>query len=57
MSESYKALCSDYYVNLKLQLKLELPRNRETVLDLFERVRKQFSSMSSFRRYKDELAL
>jgi hypothetical protein len=57
MSESYKALCSDYYVNLKLQLKLELPRSRETVLDLFERVRKQFPSMSSFRRYKDELAL
>ncbi len=57
MSESYKALCSDYYVNLKVQLKLELPRGRETVLDLFERVRRQFPGMSSFRRYKDELAL
>lgn len=57
MSESYKALCSDYYVNLKVQLKLELPRGRETVLDLFERVRRQFPAMSSFRRYKDELAL
>jgi hypothetical protein len=57
MSESYKALCDDYYVNMKLQLKLELPRTRETVLDLFERIRRQFPSMSVFRRYRDELAL
>src|SRR5262245_22124845 len=57
MTESYKALCTDHYVNQKIAVKMELPRSRETVLDLFERVRKQFPSMASFRRYKDELAL
>ncbi len=57
MSESYKALCTDFYVNQKLQVKMELPRGRETILDLFERVRKQFPHMSNFRRYRDELAL
>lgn len=57
MSESYRALCSDFYVNLKLATKMELPRTRETVLDLFERVRKHFPAMSNFRRYRDELAL
>ncbi len=57
MSESYRALTSDFYVNLKLQVKMDLPRSRETVLDLFERLRRQYPTMSHFRRYKDELAL
>lgn len=57
MTESYAALCSDHYVNQKLNVKLDLPRGRETVLDLFERVRRQFPRMEVFKRYKDELAL
>jgi len=57
MSDSYRALCSDSYVNLKLSVRMELPRTRETVLDLFERVRRQFPGMSNFKKYKDELAL
>ena len=57
MSESYRALCTDFYVNQKVAVKMELPRTRETVLDLFERVRRQFPGMSMFRRYRDELAL
>lgn len=57
MSESYRALCSDFYVNQKLQVKLDLPRDRGTLLELFERVRKQFPGMATFRRYKEELAL
>jgi hypothetical protein len=57
MSESYRALCSDFYVNQKLSLKLDLPRERQVILDLFDRVRRQFPSMNQFRRYRDELAL
>lgn len=57
MGESFRALCSDFYVNQKVTVKMDLPRSRETVLDLFERVRKQFPAMQGFRRYKDELAL
>lgn len=57
MSESYRALCTDFYVNLKVSLKMELPRTRETVLDFFERTRRQFPGMNQFRRYRDELAL
>ena len=57
MTESYRALCSDSYVNAKLNVKMELPRGRETVLEFFERVRKQYPGMSSFRRYREELAL
>jgi len=57
MSESFRALCSDFYINQKLSVKMDLPRGRDTVLDLFERVRKQFPTMTSFRRYREELAL
>ncbi|HYF15140.1 MAG TPA: hypothetical protein VD971_08735 [Phycisphaerales bacterium] len=57
MADSYRALCTDFYVNQKLQVKLELPKTRETVLDLFERARRQFPTMVNFRRFRDELAL
>jgi len=57
MSESFRAICNDFYINQKLSVKMDLPKSRDTVLDLFERVRKQFPPMNLFRRYKDELAL
>lgn len=57
MSASYSAFCTDYYINLKLGLKLELTKSRDTVLSLFERVRRQYPGMTEFRKYKDELAL
>lgn len=57
MTESYRALCSDFYINQKLSVKLDLPRERQTILDLCDRVRRQFPGMSQFRRYRDELAL
>lgn len=57
MSESYKALCDDFYVNMKLTLKMDLPKSREAILDMFERLRRVYPEMTSFRRYKDECAL
>lgn len=57
MPASYRALCSDFYINQKISVKLDLPSSRETILDLFERVRHTFPSMASLKRYKDELAL
>lgn len=57
MTESFRALCSDFYINSKISAKLDLPGSRETVLELFERVRREFPTMSAFKRYRDELAL
>ncbi len=57
MSESYGALCSDFYVNQRLNLKMDLPTNRETVLGMFDRVRRDFPGMDRFRRLSSELAL
>jgi hypothetical protein len=57
MPLSYRALCSDFYINQRLNLKMDLPMRRDTVLALFDRVRKQLPWMDRFRRYKNELAL
>jgi hypothetical protein len=56
-TDTYRALCSDFYVNQKLAVKLDLPRERQTILDLCDRLRRQFPAMSLVRRYRDELAL
>lgn len=57
MSHPYAALCGDFYINQRLNLKMDLPMRRETVLGLFDRLRRQFPSMDRFRRYENELAL
>ena len=57
MATSYAALCTDFYVNQKLTMKMELPTDRETVLHMFDRVRKSVPSMDRFRRYQGELSL
>jgi hypothetical protein len=54
---SFSSLCSDFYVNQKLGLKLDLPERRETVLDLFDRVRRTFPRLTTFQRYEGEVAL
>jgi hypothetical protein len=54
---SIRALCTDFYVNQKLALKMDLPTTRESVLDMFDRIRKEFPQMDRFRRYEGELAL
>jgi len=50
MSNSYSSLCDDFYQDMYVNTELELPRQRDTVLSFFERIQKQFPSMSSFRR-------
>lgn len=57
MTATYGAFCTDFYINVKLGMKLELAQTRESVLSLFERVRRQYPAMSEFRKYRDELAL
>lgn len=57
MSTSFGALCTDFYVNQKLSLKMDLPQDRETVLHLFDRVRADLPEMSRLKRYSDELTL
>jgi hypothetical protein len=51
------ALCSDVYINQRLGLTMDLPSRRESVLDLFDRVRKECPSLTALRRYDGEYAL
>jgi hypothetical protein len=57
MSESYRALATDFFVNQRLQLKMDMPAERDAVLPLFERVRRDFKHMTRFRRGPGELTL
>lgn len=57
MATSFGALCSDFYVNHKLALKMDLQSGRETILHFFDAVRKSEPEMDRFRRYDGELAL
>ena len=50
MSHPYSAFCEDFYVNMRLGSQLALPHNRETLLHFFERVQKQYPTMSRFRK-------
>lgn len=57
MPLSCRALCSDFYINQRLNLKMDLPMRRDTVLSLYDRVRREQPWMDRFRRYKNELSL
>lgn len=57
MATSFGALCTDFYINQKVALKMDLPSERDIVLHYFDRVRKSFPRMSRLRRYDGELAL
>lgn len=57
MPTSYGALCSGFTASQKLLVTMTLPSEREPVLGLFERVRKQRPALRRFKRYSNELAL
>lgn len=57
MSMNLGALCTDFYVNQKISVTMDLPTARETVLDMCDRMRREFPLMERFRRYNGELAL
>ncbi len=57
MPTSYGALCSGFTASQKLLVSMTLPADREPVLGLFERVRKQRPALRQFKRYSNELAL
>jgi hypothetical protein len=50
MANPFGAFCEDFYVNMRLGSQLHLPHNRETLLHFFERVQRQFPTMTRFRK-------
>ena len=54
MTCSYQALCDDFYVSVRVGLKLDLAYNRETFLHFFEQVGKCFPGMCKMHRCEDQ---
>jgi hypothetical protein len=50
MSISYNSLCDDFYVDMYINTRFDLPSERETLLTFFERITKQFPSMKALSR-------
>ncbi|MCA9177439.1 MAG: hypothetical protein KDB14_23300 [Planctomycetales bacterium] len=44
----FASLSDEFYVNMNLSTEMELPQSRETVLHLFEQVRKRYPTMRNF---------
>jgi hypothetical protein len=57
MRNEYSAYAADFYINQRLNLKMDLSMRRDTVLSFFDRVRREMPGMDRFKRYTDELAL
>jgi len=53
MDNPFGAMCDDFYVSTRLFLKLDIPISRETTLHFFDRIRREFPSLSRFRRRDD----
>jgi hypothetical protein len=47
---SYRSLCDDFYLDMHINTRLDLPNQRDTILAFFERIQKQFPLMSHFYR-------
>jgi len=48
--KNYSSLCDDFYLDMYINTELDLPTERDTILAFFERVQKQFPSMTCFFR-------
>ncbi len=55
--ESSFPWCTDFYVNQKLALKMDLPATREPVLELFDRIRRHSPALVRLKRSEEEVAL
>ena len=57
MSISYSSFCDDFYVDMYINTRFDLPSDRDILLTFFERVKKQYSSMTILNREGSEYCL
>jgi hypothetical protein len=50
MSISYSSLCDDFFADMYINTRFDLPSERETLLTFFERITRQFPSMKALNR-------
>ena len=51
---AYGSFCDDFFVDMYVNTKLDLPENRDTILAFFERIEKQYPEMRTFLRRSRE---
>ena len=54
---AFATFCSDFCINQKIALKMDLPEAREPTLELFDRLRRQLPRLTRVRRVEGEVAL
>lgn len=57
MSISYNSFCDDFYVDMYINSRFDLPSDRDILLTFFERVKKQYPSMTILNRDGAEYCL
>ncbi|OQA02954.1 MAG: hypothetical protein BWY69_00748 [Planctomycetes bacterium ADurb.Bin401] len=57
MSISYNSFCDDFYVDMYINTRFDLPSERDTLLAFFERVKKQYPGMTILNREGTEYCL
>jgi len=54
---SFGTLCSDFYVNQKISLSMDMPKVKESASELFDRLRRDVPEFERIRPFEHELAL
>ncbi|MCE5340750.1 MAG: hypothetical protein LLF92_06435 [Planctomycetaceae bacterium] len=57
MSISYNSFCDDFYVDMYINTRFDLPSDRDILLSFFERIKKQYSPMTILNRDGSEYSL
>jgi len=57
MSISYNSFCDDFYVDMYINTRFDLPSDRDILLAFFERIKKQFPTMTTLGRDGTEFCL
>ena len=55
--QSFSTLCSDFYVNQKISLGVDLPKVQELATEMFERIRKEIPEFERIRPFEEEVTL
>jgi len=55
--QSFATLCSDFYVNQKISLSVDLPKVQELATEMFERIRKEIPEFERIRPFEEEVTL
>ena len=54
---SFASLCTDFYINQKIMLSMDLPKMKELSSELFDRIRREVPEFERIRPFEEELAL